>query len=311
VLFLQPQHPRAAAKCASAYRQLKEPGLAIQYYEQHLQSFPDDEQSRFWLSILRNEQPDCAPASHVQSLFNSYADDFESHLVKGLKYGTPALLMHCLHQSMGKSVSMMRDWRVQSALDLGCGTGLMGELLRGHVTGSLSGVDLSEKMVEKARAKACYDHLAVGEMLAAMGESHAQHQLVLAADVVVYLGVLEPLFQAARRVAAPHAFFACSTETSASFTGPSYHACLTGRFKHHDDYVVRTAENCGWRLVQLNHETIRHKADQAQGSLCMEPYLSSQRIPVKPDHVFLSTCVRTTSDWQTRKSRHSVTQASR
>ena len=44
----------------------------------------------------------------------------------------------------------------QRAADLGCGTGLMGPLLRSHVA-CLEGADLSAAMVERAREKGCYD----------------------------------------------------------------------------------------------------------------------------------------------------------
>lgn len=50
-------------------------------------------------------------------------------------------------------------------MDLGCGTGLMGPLLRQHVE-HLAGVDLSQGMIDKARERGCYDELAVGELAA-------------------------------------------------------------------------------------------------------------------------------------------------
>ena len=53
-------------------------------------------------------------------------------------------------------------WR--RCVDLGCGTGLMGPLLRPH-TGCLCGVDLSQGMVQKARERGCYDELDVGELV--------------------------------------------------------------------------------------------------------------------------------------------------
>lgn len=54
-------------------------------------------------------------------------------------------------------------WR--RCVDLGCGTGLMGPLLRNHVADSLVGVDLSAGMVVHARDRGCYDDLAVGELV--------------------------------------------------------------------------------------------------------------------------------------------------
>ena len=95
------------------------------------------------------------------------------------------------------------------AADLGCGTGLMGPLLRPHVSGRLEGVDLSQGMVDKARAKGCYDHLAVEELVAYLDGSAGQegvqcggsggYDLLVAADVFVYIGDLGPVFASGAR----------------------------------------------------------------------------------------------------------------
>jgi predicted TPR repeat methyltransferase len=55
----------------------------------------------------------------------------------------------------------------QCCIDLGCGTGLMGPLLRPYV-GRLEGVDLSAGMVQKAKDRGCYDKLDVGELVACL-----------------------------------------------------------------------------------------------------------------------------------------------
>ena len=52
-------------------------------------------------------------------------------------------------------------------MDLGCGTGLMGPLLRSHVK-QLEGVDLSAGMVQKAKERGCYDKLDVDELVACL-----------------------------------------------------------------------------------------------------------------------------------------------
>jgi predicted TPR repeat methyltransferase len=243
---------------------LKKPELAMQYYKMQLGICPEDELATFWLSILRNELPEKAPPVHVQSLFDSYADAFDAHLTGALRYTTPALLMHCLHQSIGGDGFNVLDWQVHTCLDLGCGTGLMGEQLRCHVSSALHGVDLSKKMIDKARGKGLYDHLEVGDMLALMEASCDLHDLIVAADVFVYVGNLRPYFLAARRIARPGAIFAFSTETASAVMGShnEYHACLSGRFEHSDRYVVRTAEECGWDVVRCSNETLRYNAGQ-------------------------------------------------
>lgn len=164
-----------------------------------------------------------------------------------------------------------------SCLDLGCGTGLMGPRLRPHV-GSLRGVDLSPRMVEKAREKACYDSLAVGELVAFLEAQRMEGcppvDLVVAADVLVYLGDLAPVFTAAAATARPGCLFAMSTEAhdggaeaaapAAADGGPDrgYVATMTGRFQHMRQYVVRAAEEAGWGLVSCESETIRCNGGQ-------------------------------------------------
>lgn len=161
-----------------------------------------------------------------------------------------------------------------SCLDLGCGTGLMGPRLRHHV-GRLSGVDLSSKMVEKARAKGCYDDLCVGELLEFLQRQRLEGRppvdLIVAADVLVYLGDLAPVFAAAAAAARPGCLFAMSTEEHdgaaerAGVVGGlerGYTATMTGRFQHVRQYVVRVARNMGWDLVSCDSATIRCNGGQ-------------------------------------------------
>lgn len=166
-----------------------------------------------------------------------------------------------------------------SCLDLGCGTGLMGPRLRPHV-GSLRGVDLSPKMVDKARSKGCYDELCVGELVGFLQgqriEGRPPVDLVVAADVLVYLGDLAPVFAAAAAVARPGCLFALSTESHdgcAAVDGDrvrgldggfdrGYIATLTGRFQHVRGYVECAARDAGWVLVTCEAATIRCNGGQ-------------------------------------------------
>ena len=54
-----------------------------------------------------------------------------------------------------------------SILDLGCGTGLAGAAFR-PLAARLDGIDLSPAMIEKARARGIYDHLAVADLETAL-----------------------------------------------------------------------------------------------------------------------------------------------
>ena len=67
------------------------------------------------------------PSAFVETLFDHYADSFEESLVAKLGYGLPDVLCRAIRDA--------RPGRFRLALDLGCGTGLMGERLRRSSTG--------------------------------------------------------------------------------------------------------------------------------------------------------------------------------
>ena len=217
VLALEPAHPRANFKCGSALRQLRREPDALVHYRRHLVHNPDDEQARFWIAVLSGDDVARMPASHVAALFDFYAPKFEEHLVQSLQYCTPEALVGVLAEA-ARLPDARRDGggrqRWGSAIDIGCGTGLMGPLLREHVS-SLDGVDLSAKMVDKARDKGCYDRLFVEDAVNFLSEQKGRgsgYDLLVAADVLVYIGDLEPLLRAAAGVSRDGTLFACSTE---------------------------------------------------------------------------------------------------
>lgn len=150
-------------------------------------------------------QPDAPPAAHVRDLFDGYAARFERSLVDGLGYRIPQHLATLLER-------VAPGRRFAAGIDLGCGTGLMAEKIRDRVD-RLDGVDLSPAMVAEARAKALYDGLAVGELVADLeGRAVAGFDLVIAADVFCYLGDLVPSFRAVARVLRPGGVFVFSVE---------------------------------------------------------------------------------------------------
>ena len=89
--------------------------------------------------------PGALPQAYVTRLFDDYAPRFDAHLTENLGYRAPALIAEAL-------TAVAPGRRFASALDLGCGTGLMGTPLRERVD-CLAGVDLSAAMIAKARER--------------------------------------------------------------------------------------------------------------------------------------------------------------
>ncbi|MGL5136279.1 MAG: tetratricopeptide repeat protein, partial [Beijerinckiaceae bacterium] len=89
---------------------------------------------------------------YIAALFDDYAADFDRHLVQKLAYRGPELIREAIS---GVCEATSRICHFDLALDIGCGTGLMGKAIWQHVD-VLEGVDASALMIEKAKRAGCY-----------------------------------------------------------------------------------------------------------------------------------------------------------
>ncbi len=152
------------------------------------------------------EVPAAPPEAYVRGLFDDYADRFETALVDELGYRAPWLIADLIEKVRPGAI-------FARGTDLGCGTGLMAEALKGRV-GHFSGCDLSSEMIARAEAGRRYQALAVAEATAFLSERTETLDLVTAADVLVYIGALDSLFRHVAVRLAPGGLFAFTVEES-------------------------------------------------------------------------------------------------
>lgn len=186
------------------------------------------------------------PAAYVTRLFDEYAPRFDAALTERLAYRGPAILK--------EAVTRVRPGTFSRVFDLGCGTGLSGAAFR-DMAGWLGGVDLSPAMVKKAEAKAIYDHLEAGDMTAALAAIETPCDLILAADVLVYVGELAPLFAAVRPKLA--GLFAFTVQRA---DGGDYSLGREQRYSHSRAYVERCAASAGFKVALLEETVTRQEA---------------------------------------------------
>ena len=213
---------------------------------------PDDETAAHCLAALTGRTTSAAPLSYVRDGFDRYAERFDKHLVEGLGYAAPSLLRRELDAAAPGSV-------FARAVDLGCGTGLSGTPFR-DACNHLTGIDLSARMLEKAREKGIYDRLCQAEAIAFLNDTVEEFDLVIAADMLIYIGDLKPLFSAVGRRTQPGAVFLCSTESSD--IDADYTLNQTGRYAHQRDYVRRLAAAHGFDFCRTNSANLRKERDQ-------------------------------------------------
>ena len=229
-LVLDPTSSPALIARADAMRPLSDLGLvtreaAVAAYQVALEAGADPDNVRYCLAAMGEaEAPDSAPAQFVTALFDTYAEAFDQHLLETLAYRTP--------MQIGEALQHVDQGTVDQVLDLGCGTGLCGPLLR-PLARQLTGLDLSPKMLDKARERGFYDDLVCAEMLGHLQAClPASLDLVVAADVFVYVGDLQPVFAAVAQALQPAGRFVFSIETLDA-SRPNEAAVTTGYLLRH------------------------------------------------------------------------------
>jgi predicted TPR repeat methyltransferase len=190
-----------------------------------------------------------ADAGYVKHLFNQFAADYDTRMQGRLGYAAPSIL----RQLAGMLTSPGERFDL---LDLGCGTGLSGVAFQ-DLARSLSGVDLSPRMLEKARATDVYTRLAEGDVERLPPGFEGPFGIVLAADVLVYLGDLEALFATVRSRIAPDGLWLFTTERGEAVDfelGPKR------RYRHSEAYLRGLAERHGFDVSSLVECVCRFEA---------------------------------------------------
>jgi len=212
---------------------------------------PGDATVAHLLAAVTGTLPRDVESDYIRGLFDDFADRFEQTLVGHLGYATPgALAAFVRREGAGTGASV---------LDLGCGTGLMAaELARpGRV---VDGVDLSARMLEHARAKGLYRELHEAEAGAFLRATTARWDLVVAADVLVYIADPRPLFQAVLpRVAAGGAFV--FTIERSEGDGTELHA-QSARYRHAPARIDAELREAGFADVAAADVVLRMEAGQ-------------------------------------------------
>jgi predicted TPR repeat methyltransferase len=202
----------------------------------------------------QGEAPARAPEAYVMTLFDQQAEAFDHILVDQLGYHIP--------EQTAEMLSTKAPGPHARALDLGCGTGLMG-LHLGDQVGHLTGIDLAENMVDLAGDRGVYDDLYVGDAVAFLEEiDEPPWDLILATDVLPYVGDVTSLFAGAARCLVPGCWLTFSTEvldgTNTDKVG-TYKVGTNHRFQHSPAYLASSLRDAGFRPEHSQPATIRHE----------------------------------------------------
>jgi predicted TPR repeat methyltransferase len=217
-----------------------------------LNVFPDNPSAKHMLASLVGETTETVPSEYVTSLFDGYAQTFDAHLTRDLHYHTPELLRNAAGRFLDEGAAGLR------VLDLGCGTGLCGPLFRDPAE-TLIGVDLSPGMLAKAQEKNVYDELIEGDLTDALRAESGTLDLVVSADVFVYVGALREVFAGCAAAIRPGGLFAFSVE---SCQGEEFVLRPSGRYAHSTVYIRGLASEFGFSEALCEEAILRTGAHQ-------------------------------------------------
>jgi predicted TPR repeat methyltransferase len=243
----------AAYNAALAHEKAGESTEAAELYRQCLALDPTDRCGAAirLASMGMGDAPDKAADAYVATLFDQHAEDFDDILTGALGYAVPMQAAEWLTANRPGPYARM--------LDLGCGTGLSGMMLM-ELCDHATGVDIAERMVEKADERAAYDALYVNEAVHFLEEwaksddpEHKPFDLIVATDVLPYIGALEPFFDGIAANAPGHARLVVSSETLPDLANGQKDWTVTPhqRFAHSADYLRAMCARAGFTTLEL------------------------------------------------------------
>jgi predicted TPR repeat methyltransferase len=225
--------------------------LAAECFKAGLARHPGDPTFEHLVAAAGGNNTTRAPDAYVTTLFDGLAPRFERHLVQDLGYRIPDALAQLVRPRLE---SMRQAGERARAIDLGCGTGLVGVALA-SAGAEITGVDLSPRMLEIAAGRGTYAHLEQGELVSVLARITAGSvQAVLAADVFIYVGDLAAVFAQVARVLASGGLFALSVE---GLEDGDYKLRPTGRYAQSPGYLRMLAAQSGLQERKIERAHIR------------------------------------------------------
>ncbi|WP_353643088.1 methyltransferase domain-containing protein [Mesorhizobium sp. WSM2239] len=281
MLFGSGEHTQAAELMLGALELA--PGWAMGWFrlgEFHEAAGALDQASEAWRMVLKLDPADrsgaalklaltgaapaadAPPSAFVEALFDQYAEKFDDALVRGLEYRVPDLLAEAI-RTVGRE-------HFGLVLDLGCGTGLMGERLR-PVADVLEGYDISAEMLRKARGKGVYDRLMKAD-LQTIQLAPASADLVTAADVFMYLGALDRIAAKVAVALRSGGLFAFSVERHPGTE--DFILRDTRRYAHSEAYIRDLMARNGFAVPSLEMHIIRQdRSEPVEGLIVVAEHV--------------------------------------
>ena len=242
---------------AAVLRRLDKLDEAADIFAQWLTHEPDNQIARHLHAAVSNcTVPAQATQGYVRDVFDEFAETYDQHLKK-LDYRGPQLIAEALHSNFPYAEAKF------SILDIGCGTGLCGKILK-PLAHRLVGVDLAAKMLEQAQQLNIYDELVEMDLVTFLHSHSSLFDVIVSGDTFGYFGDLQPVLAAVRHALRDDGVLVCTFETGEdeNFPASGYHLMKSGRYRHARDYLQSSLSNNGFAACNFTPGILRMEAGQ-------------------------------------------------
>jgi len=229
---------------------------AASCYDRALQIRPDLEtaKSNRFLVLLQLRKVSRIADFALRDMFDEVATRFDHLMVEGLDYRGH---LHLRTLADAKLPRLKPPLRV---LDLGCGTGLVGNAFKDLAAGGrLDGIDLAPRMLEVARKRDIYDDLILGDLETVLAAPGPSYDLIVSADTMVYLGDLAQTFRGVFNRLNPGGFYLFAVESK---EGEGWAQTDVSRFRHSEAYLKEEAARSGLVYFARMDCTLRYEREE-------------------------------------------------
>jgi predicted TPR repeat methyltransferase len=232
-----------------AYYELGRIDEAISLFEKRLLDEPEDPIAQHLLAAYRGLQvPEQCSRQYIELTFDAFANNFENVLGR-LKYCGPQLVRDYLAMLHVPAASL-------SVLDLGCGTGMVGEAVKPYAH-QIVGIDLSQTMLQQAAAKQVYRKLHKSDITEFLGACLEQYDLITCMDTFIYIGRLDDVLTLIHKNLKPGGMLLLSTEKLVGSRERDHQLNISGRYSHHPDYLMEILKHSGFDILKMSDVVIR------------------------------------------------------
>ena len=225
-ILIKPDYVEAHYNLGSLFLKINKPDEAEECFKKVLEINPNHEEAKHLLSSLTGKTTESPPKVFVERLFNEYASIFENDLINNLGYHLPKKVTELI-------VNKKTNIQLGQVLDLGCGTGLLGNDIKKYCS-NLVGVDLSKSMLEIARVKNIYDKLIHDDIVEFLSSKNLNFNYFISLDTFDYIGDLSKIFSLIKSHNKIKGKFIFSTEHT---DRNKFFFFFFGRYSHSKKYI--------------------------------------------------------------------------